>query len=52
MKFKGRSSLKQYMPKNQLKEVLKYGQDVMLQLVTCTSSKFIVAKVTASRMKA
>ena len=42
--FKGRSSLKQYVPKNPLSEVSKCGVGVTVRLVTLALFRFILGK--------
>ena len=44
VRFKGRLSLKQYMPKNPLNTALKCGADVTVQMVTHVLSKCMLEK--------
>ncbi len=45
IKFKGRSSLKQYLPKKPIKEDLKYGHWQILKMDTFTTLKSIKEKI-------
>ena len=49
VKFKGRSSLKQYMPMKPIKEDLKYGVGVTLTMALHAVSKFTWEKLTQWR---
>lgn len=48
--YKGRSSLKQYLPMKPTKEDIKYSAFVTLRLVICPSFQYIQAKINNQRV--